>query len=141
MNEPTGGPGIRMSGVLEFCRLAEIVCELDPASPSVAALDIEGTSVWVSDSPDDAALLVFLPLLEAGLSEAEYQEGCRLLASRYPLPIEFDGLASYDDVEFGRGGLLVALPMPRTFGAALFADTLEMVAETIARISAGIDPV
>ena len=79
--------------------------------------------------------------IEAGLSEAEYQEGCRLLASRYPLPIEFDGLASYDDVEFGRGGLLVALPMPRTFGAALFADTLEMVAETIARISAGIDPV
>ena len=138
-DEAKKGPSTRMSGVISFCRLADVICELDPVSPETAVLDIEGTPVEVHDADEDAALLVFLPLLEAALPEVEQSEGCRLLATRFPIPAEFDGLASYDDVEFGRGGLLAVLPMPRRFSPDLFADALELVAETIARISAGME--
>lgn len=131
-------PSPMMAAVLEFCDEAEIVAELDDEDPTYAGLDIEGTGVWVYDSSDEHALLLFLPLLEPDLPAGEAEEGCRLLAERFPIPEEFDGLAAYDFAEFGRGGMLIVLPMPRRFSAPILADGLELIAETIARVSAGM---
>lgn len=92
-----------------------------------------GTSLYLRIT--GGAVYLYLPLLDdEKASEDERAEGAALLADRFPLPIEFAGMAAYEANEGQATGLLVEAIMPRRFSPELFADCMDLAWETLGQV-------
>lgn len=125
----------RLAGELRaFLNEADLVTVDGPDAESLA-VDYYGNTVFLSVRL--GAIYLFLPLFDDAEAEQAERDAARAyLEARMPLPIEFDGMARYQDRPYGRTGLMIELLMPRRFSPALLADAMELAAETIERLAA-----
>lgn len=117
-----------------FLDEAELVTAAGPDGETLA-VDYYGNTLYLSVRL--GAIYLFLPLFDDAEAEQAERDAARAyLQARMPLPLEFDGMARYQDRPFGRTGLMMELLMPRRFSPALLADAMELAAETIERLAA-----
>lgn len=131
---PDDAPNPLLGDLQAFLNEAELVTANGPDSETLA-VDYYGNTVYLSVRL--GAIYLFLPLFDDGEAEQSERDAARAyLEARMPLPIEFDGMARYQDRPYGRTGLMLELLMPRRFSPALLADAMELAAETIGRLAA-----
>lgn len=138
LNEEAAAPNDQINRLADelraFLNEADLVT-VDGPDRETLAVDYYGNTIYLSVRL--GSIYLFLPLFDDAEAEQSERDAARAyLENRLPLPIEFDGMARYQDRPYRRTGLIMELLMPRRFSPALLADAMDLAAETIERLAA-----